>query len=465
MKSITKIIFLILFLSPFFVKAQAVTWQKWYDYNNLEDSGADIIQTFDSGYVILSNSYTGGNTKSAVFKTDEYGVVEWKRLYDQINIGGNFLTCNTITQGDDSCYIISGSNRDSAVIFKINKIGDIKWIKRYSKLDRIDGGFLNHKITHDGGIIACGYLYDPSIGYVVKTDSIGRIEWDSVYNSVINVFRVIESSDGSFYFLGNGLALFKTDKNGNTLWKKNFVLPANTDLIEHASGFIFVGGGGDSMSIQVIDSSSITIFQKSYYIGDGFKGCRAMCESRDGNILLAGVQNTTMVVSKIKPNGELIFSKPIPTINNTEYAFLTEAVNSTNDSGFIFTGFTNYPPNFLESNIYATKTDSACNAPLMVGITNNNSFIPQSFILYPNYPNPFNPTTKIKFDLSKSGFVNLKIFDLNGKEICDLVNQFKQAGSHEIIFNSYQYNLSSGMYFCKLSFGNKSNITKLVLLK
>ena len=191
-----------------------------------------------------------------------------------------------------------------------------------------------------------------------------------------------------------------------------------------------------------------------------------MCLSGEGNLLLAGAQNTTMVVSKINPNGDLIFIKPIPTINNTAFAFLPTAVNSTNDYGFIFTGFTNYePPSFHNSNIYATKTDSLCNAPLLVGITNNEILIPESFDLYQNYPNPFNPDTKIKYNLSKAGLVNLKIFNLNGKEICTLINKFQQTGKYEIQFSSLEYNLPSGIYFCKMSVNNQSSIIKLVLLK
>ncbi|MEZ4689581.1 MAG: hypothetical protein R3A12_05125 [Ignavibacteria bacterium] len=54
-----------------------------------------------------------------------------------------------------------------------------------------------------------------------------------------------------------------------------------------------------------------------------------------------------MAVSQIYPDGKLIFDKLIITIVNTAYVFLPIAVTSTNDRGFIITGFTNYPPNFL----------------------------------------------------------------------------------------------------------------------
>lgn len=200
MKNLCKIIFLSILFS-INAEAQSVTWQKWYDYNDLEDEGQDIIQTFEGGYMILTNIYST-RTKSVVIKTDKFGNVEWEKLYDMNNVGGYSLLSRSITQSLDSGFIISGDNRDSAIIFKINKFGIIIWINKYSKLNRIAGGFLDHKMTNNRGIISCGYLYDPSIGYVVKTDSIGNIEWDSVYEYYSDVLRIIESKDGSFYMLG-----------------------------------------------------------------------------------------------------------------------------------------------------------------------------------------------------------------------------------------------------------------------
>jgi len=497
MKNLCKIIFLCLILS-INAEAQTVTWQKWYDYDNLEDNGQDVIQTFDGGYAILSNSYTNPNPKTEVFKTDQFGNVEWRKLYDVNNVGGNSLNCRSIAQTKDSSFIISGRNKDSAIIFKINQIGNIIWIKRYSKLGRF-AGFWDHNLTFNNGIIGCGYLYDPSIGYVVKTDSIGNIEWDSVYNYTTTVIRIIESSDGSFYMLGintsekisdwnkmyyptsniiqknhsknfpfysNGIetaTLIKINNIGKIIWKLNMFLPNATDLINHPSGNIFVSGGHDSLILYKIDTTGAVLFQKSYY--RGVVGCFSMCLSQDGNILLGSVLEAHMAASKIEPNGKLIFNKQISSINNTEFAFLPYAVNPTNDSGFIFTGFTNYPPNLLESNTYASKTDSLCSAPLIVSISKNDVLLPVDFILYQNYPNPFNPNTRIKYNIYKAGFVNLKVFDLKGIEICSLINKVQQPGNYDVQFNSIKYYLSSGLFYCKLSVQNKSSIIKLILLK
>ncbi len=88
----------------------------------------------------------------------------------------------------------------------------------------------------------------------------------------------------------------------------------------------------------------------------------------------------------------------------------------------------------------------------------------QSFHLSQNYPNPFNPNTMINFTLPKSGFVSLKIYDTNGREIHTLIHEYKNAGFHTIQFLGEQY--PSGIYFYTLSVDHEySDIKKMLLIK
>jgi len=91
------------------------------------------------------------------------------------------------------------------------------------------------------------------------------------------------------------------------------------------------------------------------------------------------------------------------------------------------------------------------------------STIPDQFHIYQNYPNPFNPSTKIKFDISEPGFTSLKVFDVLGLQITELVNSYLQAGSYEIDFNAS--GIPSGVYFYKLSLKNYSETKKMLLLR
>jgi len=88
---------------------------------------------------------------------------------------------------------------------------------------------------------------------------------------------------------------------------------------------------------------------------------------------------------------------------------------------------------------------------------------PDEYSLNQNYPNPFNPSTKISFQIPVDGAVSLKIFDISGKEVLELVNGNLNAGFHTINFNAT--GLTSGVYFYKLSAGNFTKVMKMSLIK
>ncbi|MEW6654940.1 MAG: T9SS type A sorting domain-containing protein, partial [Bacteroidota bacterium] len=86
-----------------------------------------------------------------------------------------------------------------------------------------------------------------------------------------------------------------------------------------------------------------------------------------------------------------------------------------------------------------------------------------NFDLYSNYPNPFNPSTKISYSLPDVSFVTLKVFDILGREIVTLVNEVKPFGNHEVEFDASE--LPSGTYVYKLTAGNYQTVRKMLLIK
>lgn len=97
----------------------------------------------------------------------------------------------------------------------------------------------------------------------------------------------------------------------------------------------------------------------------------------------------------------------------------------------------------------------------ITGIENDN--IKYKLSLEQNYPNPFNPSTTITYSIPYNGFVKIRVYDILGKEITSLVNEEKQTGIHQIIFNGS--NLSSGIYFYKIEFAEHMAVKKLLLVK
>lgn len=99
------------------------------------------------------------------------------------------------------------------------------------------------------------------------------------------------------------------------------------------------------------------------------------------------------------------------------------------------------------------------------GESNENKItnLPFEYKLYQNYPNPFNPVTTITFEIPRDGNVSIKVFDITGREVSSLVNEFKQTGIYSVDFNGS--NLSSGVYFYKLFSGGFIAIKRKVLIK
>jgi hypothetical protein len=98
-----------------------------------------------------------------------------------------------------------------------------------------------------------------------------------------------------------------------------------------------------------------------------------------------------------------------------------------------------------------------------VGITQISTEIPEKFELGNNYPNPFNPTTKINFAIPKASFTTLKVYDISGKEIATLVSEYTQAGYYNVDFNAA--NVSSGVYFYRIQSGDFVDTKRMILLK
>jgi hypothetical protein len=88
---------------------------------------------------------------------------------------------------------------------------------------------------------------------------------------------------------------------------------------------------------------------------------------------------------------------------------------------------------------------------------------PETFELYQNYPNPFNPTTTISYQLPVSSNVTLKIFDILGREVATIVDEFRKAGYYKEVWDASNY--ASGVYFYKIAYNKFTSIKKLAVVK
>jgi hypothetical protein len=101
--------------------------------------------------------------------------------------------------------------------------------------------------------------------------------------------------------------------------------------------------------------------------------------------------------------------------------------------------------------------------PIITIVEGNITTIPAEYQLYQNYPNPFNPVTSIKYDVPKSSFIKIIIYDLTGKEVGNLVNAEMPPGAYEVNWDGTGY--ASGIYFYKFESKDYTKVKKMVLLK
>ena len=97
------------------------------------------------------------------------------------------------------------------------------------------------------------------------------------------------------------------------------------------------------------------------------------------------------------------------------------------------------------------------------GSENPSSEIPDSYSLYQNYPNPFNPVTRINYSIPHNGSITLKVYDILGREIAELVNEYKKAGNYNVSFDGSK--LASGLYIYKLVTSDFTDVKKMIFVK
>ncbi len=97
------------------------------------------------------------------------------------------------------------------------------------------------------------------------------------------------------------------------------------------------------------------------------------------------------------------------------------------------------------------------------GIRPENPGIVYQYQLYSNYPNPFNPSTRVRYDVERDSKVEVKVFDVLGREVATLVNQREPAGSYDVEFNASSF--SSGVYFVRMDAGSYVKTMRIMLLK
>lgn len=319
----------------------------------------------------------------------------------------NFATRTFLfSVGGDTIYFINYDDNDNQTLKAADLDLNIFWsVDIYSTKQGIPIIDNNNKIyvyTRDG----------PSECYLKCFSPDGSVDWQFPFRS----FSEFSSPT--------------IDKNGNII----IAVERDTSVLVEAISLDYYGNENWSTVIRadqsIIDGGIITDAEgKIYLVSEGF--------------------NEESYLHCLDSNGEILWNVLL-----NDYSFIgSPAINS---NGVIYVGgfkSTSYP--YHTENIIAVSEH-----PLDVPVKDD---IVNEYILFQNFPNPFNSSTIINFTIPYQSKVCIKIFDLIGREVATLVDERKVPGNYSVTFNAA--NLPSGVYFYKLQAGDFVATKKLILLK
>ena len=436
-----------------------------------------IIKTTDGGLAFAgySNSFGPYNLFNFI-KTDSLGNIQWNRLIGESGTGSHVYSIIQLTDGS---FLLAGEitptgtgNYDLYVV-KLNSSGSILWTRTVAGT----GYDMAYSIVqvNDGGFVLGGYTNSFGAGgndmFIVKLNSNGVLQWSKTVGGTGDeqTLSVVSSNDGGFIAAGfttsfgsggKDMFIVKFDASGNTC--------GNTTSPSVQSG---TSGTATSPSFTVVTQNP-TITTVTPTIGSG------------------GILTT--ICSTAPPLPPNLISPPNNSFNqltsirfiwNKSIGAMTYRLQVAQDS--LFTNLVVNDSTLTDSTILVTNMTtnryywwrvSAKNAmgtspysvvwkfgTFLVGLYQLSAEIPKEYKLYSNYPNPFNPVTKIRFDIPNTGKVIFSDYDILGKEIYTLNENSLSPGTYEYQFDGSNY--PSGIYFYRLSCGSFSETRKMVLIK
>ncbi len=438
------------------------------DTNSTYQANPKVMPTTDGNYVIAW-IYSSTPNKIVMQKLNSAGVKQWGTPAIYITAAGseNF-TYPDLVASDNNSVIMLWSGYSGSFISPVN-------YKLYSQ----------------------------------KFSSSGTRVWNSTQDTVYYLAHVSGFYVPRIFSDGNNGAIYcwRDDRNSTNLatgyiQRKNsagtILFPLNGSAVSTLSGnnhFDPVASISNTGETYVIWMETNNTQSLNGVYGQKFSATGAREWTDNGKIILGLNQNQPSNMSVYSKNGIMIGyynEAQFGSSNNLIKAFMTDSSGNLGWGGSIIT-----PGSFVSPKIRLNVTQNSASMSMLAwqdnrndaggifaqninfdgtfgnpsGIININSNVPDKFVLSQNYPNPFNPSTVIKFNIplsrgvaeSRGVSVQLKMYDILGKEVTTLVNQNLQPGSYEVTWDAA--NEPSGVYFYKLKAGKYTETKKMLLVK
>ncbi|MBZ0201667.1 MAG: T9SS type A sorting domain-containing protein [Ignavibacteria bacterium] len=468
----------------------ALLWERVYDSpGSINDNGVGLaLDNGGSVYVTATNELNSNfHINTVKYNTD--GVFQWDRVYN----GGASAdeTYGIILDKTDNIVVYGYTSNGgvvSALTIKYNGNGDSLWVRKFAQIS--SNNTINDGVVDDSnnvylaGRTGADYL-------ILKYSSSGSQQWYVTYNSPQNYFDIgwciaIDNNRNVYVvgttaipFRSSNNTLVKLNSNGLIQWSRIYVgifgdsggcqipqgivsTPDGASIYYTTSCSNNTGGGGYDIVTSRYDSQGDTQWVKRY--GGGVNATANMPEcirldSQD-NIYIAGLAaysatGDDYVVIKYLPNGlqHWVAGYNGPLVNGFDHA----------QDLFVDTSF----------NLYVTGSSSRQSNPILwdaatikysqpLDINVFSSEIPTDFMLFQNFPNPFNNSTVIRYTIPEKSYVKLDIYNLLGEEVRKITNSLQNEGNY--IFYLDFDDLPSGIYFYRLLADGKQIGTKRMIL-
>ncbi len=474
-----------------FLQAQPDTlWTKTLDGS----VGNSIQQTTDNGYIIVGS----GGSGILIIKTNANGDTLWTRTFTLWKQFGDVGSDQgfSVQQTNDGGYIIAGETYfyvspwyHHPFIIKTNANGDTLWTRNFGVFHQ--GGPADFRPsapsaqqTSDGGfILVGGYGHDVLLG---KTDTSGNTIWTRTHggDDYEVGYDVGQTADSGYIIVGKhkninpNILLIKTDAGGQFVWGQRFsgfYSEAGYAVEQTAEGGYIITGyttssGAGSADVWLIktDDQGDTLWTRTFGGSEWDEG-RSIQQTTDGGYIIAGYTTSTpdffgnthtdAYVIKTDDGGDTLWTQTFGG-NSDDEAY---SVRQTTDGGYIITGYTkSFGAGY--KNVWLIRLGPE--AP--VAVEPEGKQTPHDFALYSAYPNPFNPSTAIAYDLPQAGPVALVVYDLRGREVIRLAEGRREAGYHQVSWagrDAAGREVPTGIYIARLTTPGYAKSVKMVMMK
>jgi parallel beta-helix repeat protein len=425
-------------------------------------------------------------------------LVQQGTYVENINFNGHNITLGSLFLPSNDTFFVSRTIIDG------DSAGSVVTCDHGEGLNAILAGFtLRNGYAANGGGINCSSS-DPTIKFNIITDNIADSSGGGIYcddsdplitNNIISGNLVYNGAGGGIYCGNNSDPdVFANIIGGNlaTMGGGVYCLSSNPTInnniiYENVASGTFMGDGGgiclsqagpvfinNTLSLNLAtNGGGMAILDASYplVLNTVIWGNTA---TNYPQVIVDDISMTNVGFCDIQDSvwpgpGNISIDPLFKAPDNDDFHLMSINCGDTLDSPCIDAGM----PDFADSSLsclwglgtlrsdmggYGGGPDSVVSV-----IADDIPVAPAKFILMQNYPNPFNSGTTIRFSIVRSMEVRLAVYDLLGREVQTLIDEYKQAGIYTAIFDAAD--LSSGVYFCKMQVGEAVEIRPMVLLR